>query len=63
MENNKTNNEFFKREIIVSNKKGRVTKITTPHGSFFTPNFFFCGTNGTIKNCDIRSVKMEKTNL
>jgi len=56
---------FFHQEILHQSTKSsaRVTRITTPHGSFLTPSFVAVATNGAIKGVTIDAVKEEKQDL
>lgn len=52
---------MFSFKVLVQNKKGRVCQIDTPHGTFYTPSFYFCATHGAIKNLDMKNILSEGT--
>lgn len=51
-------NRPFSFEIIHQSQKSsaRVGRISTPHGSFETPNFITVGTNGSVKSLDSEDI-------
>ena len=56
---------FFHQEVLhtSSKSKARVTRVTTPHGSFLTPSFVLVATNGVPKGASIAQVKREGQGL
>ncbi|GMH81934.1 hypothetical protein TrVE_jg7737 [Triparma verrucosa] len=58
---------FFTQEVLHSSSKpgskARVTRITTPHGSFLTPSFVAVATNGALKALTIPSARKSKQDL
>ncbi len=55
----------FKFEILKqdSASKARLGSVTTPHGSFETPNFIFCATKAAIKGAGPEDLKEVETDI
>lgn len=45
------------------NSRARTGTLTTPHGSFETPNYIFCGTRATVKNVSPCQLKEAQTDI
>lgn len=54
-------NFSFHYEYPNKNKKARIGKLSTPHGSIDTPNFIFCATKASIKGANPAQMKEEGT--
>lgn len=58
---------FFKQELLHQSTKpgssARITKITTPHGSFLTPSFVAVATNGALKGLTIKGARESNQDL